>query len=247
MKAYFLLSFQTLHAIFVGPFRGEGVRLGHLFAQLVRLGVRALPMASLMVLTIGIVLAMQGAALLEKMGVEFFVPDLVAAGLLKELAPLIVAIIIIGRNGSAVTAELGTMKVSEEIEALDVMAINPVGFLVAPRVLALLIMTPVLTVLGIYIGMFGGWLVCITDLDISTATFINRGIEAVYLKDLGSALTKSVVFGALIGTIACHYGVTVRGGADGVGKSTTASVVVSLLAVFIANALITALFFKIDK
>ena len=212
----------------------------------VRVGVRAVPMASLTACTIGIVLAMQGAVLLEKMGAEVYVPDLVAAALLKELAPLVVAIIVIGRSGAGITAELGTMRVSEEIEALDVMAINPTAYLVVPRFIALVVMAPVLTVFGFYAGLFGGWAVGALSLQQGTAFFIQRAIDAVVVRDLMVGVAKSVVFGALIGSIACSYGMNVTGGAAGVGKSTTASVVSSLLAIFIANALLTALFFMTE-
>lgn len=246
MTAYLELCRSILYWMLVAPFRGRAFRWVHVFHQMVKVGVRGVPMAALTASTIGIVLAMQGAVLLEKMGAEVYVPDLVAAALLKELGPLVVAIIIIGRSGAGITAELGTMRVSEEIEALDVMAINPVAFLVVPRFLALVIMAPVLTVFGIYAGLFGGWAVGAISLHQGTAFFIQRALDAVELKDLMVGLVKSVVFGSLIGSIACSYGMNVEGGAAGVGKSTTASVVASLLAIFIANAILTAIFFMTE-
>ncbi len=246
MTAYLELCRGILYWMLVAPFRGRAFRAGHVFQQMVRVGVRGVPMAALTASTIGLVLAMQGAVLLEKMGADVYVPDLVAAALLKELAPLVVAIIIIGRSGAGITAELGTMRVSEEIEALDVMAISPIAYLVVPRFLALVIMAPVLTVFGIYSGLFGGWAVGSISLHQGTSFFIQRALDAVELKDLMVGLVKSVVFGSLIGSIACFYGMNVEGGAAGVGKSTTASVVVSLLAIFIANAILTALFFMTE-
>jgi phospholipid/cholesterol/gamma-HCH transport system permease protein len=171
------------------------------------------------------------------------VPDLVALTLLRELGPMLIAVIVIGRSGSAVTAELGTMKVSEEIEALNIMAIDPVRFLVVPRFLAMLVMLPVLTVFGNYIGMFGGWTISHYVLGMDTASFIMHCVDRVELWDLYSGLVKSFVFAWLIITIACSTGLSVSGGAEGVGRSTTESVVYSLLAMLIANAILTALFF----
>src|SRR4030095_873297 len=209
---------------------------------MVLIGVRALPMASLVALSIGLTLAMQSAGEMKKMGAEAFVPDLVAVSLLRELGTLLIAVIVIGRSGSAVTAELGTMKVGEEIEALEVMAINPVRFLVVPRVLAMLIMLPALTVFGNYVGMLGGWTICHFALDFSTSGYIVRSLQRADAWDLYSGLIKSAVFAWLTITIACHTGLRVEGGAEGVGNATTGSVVWSLLIVLMANALLTGIF-----
>jgi phospholipid/cholesterol/gamma-HCH transport system permease protein len=210
---------------------------------MIRIGVEALPMASLTSFSIGLTLAMQASHELSKLGANIYVPNLVAVSLLRELGPLLIGVVVIGRSGSAVTAELGTMRVSEEVEALEVMAINPVQFLVVPRFLAMMIMLPVLTVVGTYIGMLGGWAICHFALDMTTAGYVLRAIEAAHLGDLYSGLCKSVVFAWLIVTIAAHAGLKVEGGAEGVGTATTLSVVRSLLAILIANAILTALFF----
>ena len=172
--------------------------------------------------------------------------DLVGMSLLRELGPLLVGVVVIGRSGSAVTAELGTMKVSEEIEALEVMAINPIRFLVVPRFLAMLVMLPALTVFGNYIGMTGGWAICRFSLDMPTEGYIRRLIESSHAMDLYSGMIKSVVFAWLIITISCFYGLKVKGGAEGVGRATTQSVVVSILTMLIADALLTAIFFVIE-
>ncbi|MEM7013874.1 MAG: ABC transporter permease, partial [Verrucomicrobiota bacterium] len=234
---------STLYWLLLAPFRGKFYRFGPTVHQMVRIGAQAVPMAALTALTIGLVLAMQGAGTLRTMGATQFVPDLVAVSLLKEMAPMLMAVIVIGRSGSAVTAELGTMRVSEEIEALDVMAIHPTSYLIVPRVIAMMIMMPVLTVFGIYVGMFGGWLIGHFSLHMTTSYFITRALEAILGADILVAMLKSLVFGFLIITIACNEGMNVRGGAEGVGKATTKSVVNSLLAVFIANAILTALFY----
>ena len=243
MRDYFTLNGRILYWMFVAPFRGRAFSVSEVFHQMMLIGVRALPMAALTSFSIGLTLAMQAAGELRKMGVLSFVPDLVAVSLLRELGPLLIAVIVIGRSGSAVTAELGTMKVSEEIEALEVMAINPVRFLVVPRVIAMLVMLPVLTIFGDCVGMVGGWSICHYALNFDTAAYIVRSMTHAHAWDLYSGLVKSVVFAWLIITIACHMGLQVEGGAEGVGQSTTQSVVWSLLIMLIANALLTALFF----
>ena len=243
MKAYLQLNGQILYWLFVGLWRKRSFKWSQVVHQLIRIGVEALPMATLTAFSIGLTLAMQGAHELQRMGATLYVPNLVSVSLLRELGPLLMAIIVIGRSGSAITAELGTMKVGEEIEALGVMAINPVRFLVVPRFLAMLVMLPVLTVFGNYVGMVGGWTICHFALDMNTAAYVIRSVEAAKPGDLYSGLAKSVVFAWLIVTIACRSGLKVEGGAEGVGLATTESVVYSLLAILVANALLTALFF----
>ena len=206
-RQYFELCGSLLYWLFVAPFRGKGWRLGHTFAQIVRIGVHAVPMSALTALTIGVVLAMQSAAQLAKLGATAFVPGLVSSSLIRELAPLVTAVIVIGRSGSSV------------------------------------LMLPLLTVFSIYVGLAGGWLIGHFSLHMSTAFFVNHALQYVELRDIGIGMLKSGVFGVLIVTIACSIGLNVSGGAEGVGLATTRSVVVSLLSVFIANALLTALFF----
>lgn len=243
MRGYLQLNLDILYWIFLGPFEKQPLKISQVFSSILRIGIQALPMATLTAFSVGFTLAMQGADQLSRLGASDYVPALVSLTLLRELGPLLIAVIVIGRSGSAVTAELGTMKVSEEIEALRAMAINPVRFLVVPRFLAMLIMLPVLTIFGNYVGMFGGWTICHFALGMDTPIFILRCLDRAEVWDLYSGLIKSFVFAWLVITIACDKGLNVSGGAEGVGKSTTASVVTSLLAILIANALLTALFF----
>jgi len=243
VKAWLRLNRELLHWAVLAPLRGQPWSVAETFRQMILIGVRALPMASLVALSIGLTLAMQSAGEMRKLGAEAFVPDLVTISLLRELGPLLIAVIVIGRSGSAVTAELGTMKVGEEIEALEVMAINPVRFLVVPRFLAMLVMLPALTVFGDCVGIAGGWLVCHFALDYNTAAFILRASDRASAWDLWSGLVKSVVFAWLIITIACQRGLDVEGGAEGVGNATTESVVWSILMMLIANAVLTGFFF----
>lgn len=243
LRNYFVLNARILFWLFIGPFQGKPVRLAAVFQQMVRIGVQAFPMTALTALSIGLTIAMQGAEELSRMGAAAYVPDLVSMTILRELGPLLVGVVVIGRSGSAVTAELGTMKVGEEIEALEVMSINPIRYLVLPRFLAMLVMLPVLTVFGNYIGLAGGWTICHFTLDMNTASYVLRVLEAGQPMDLFSGIIKSFVFAWLIITIACQSGLEVTGGAEGVGQATTSSVVTSILAMLVANAILTAAFY----
>src|ERR1700741_5671055 len=206
MKNYLRLNLSVLYWILVAPFTGQFFKIAPIFRQMVSIGVRAAPMVALTAFSVGVTLAMQAAHSLRSLGAEMYIPDLVMLPLLRELGPVLIAVIVIGRSGSAVAAELGTMKVSEEIEALEVMAINPISYLIVPRFLAMLIMLPALTILGNYIGVFGGWAVCHFALDLTTAGFIMRALESATTWDLYSGMIKSVVFAWIIITIACNAG-----------------------------------------
>jgi phospholipid/cholesterol/gamma-HCH transport system permease protein len=243
MKDDLKLNASLLYWVFVAPFVGEAFKISPIFRQMVFIGVRATPMVALTGFSIGVTLAMQAAHSLQSLGAELYVPDLVMVTLLRELGPVLIAVIVIGRSGSAVAAELGTMKVSEEIEALEVMAINPIQYLVVPRFLAMLIMLPTLTIIGNYLGVLGGWAVCRFALDFNTAGYVLRALQSADTWDLYSGMIKSVVFAWIVITIACNAGLRVEGGAEGVGQATTASVVQALLAMLVTNAVLTGIFF----
>ena len=243
LKNYFRLNLSLLYWIFVAPFTGQFFKVAPIFRQMVFIGVRAAPMVALTAFSVGVTLAMQAAHSLQQLGAEMFVPDLVMLSILREMGPVLIAVIVIGRSGSAVAAELGTMKVSEEIEALEVMAINPVQYLVVPRFLAMLVMLPALTIFGNYIGVLGGWAVCRFALDFNTAGYVLRALESANTWDLYSGMIKSAVFAWIVITVACNAGLHVEGGAEGVGQSTTASVVQALLAMLVTNAILTGIFF----
>jgi phospholipid/cholesterol/gamma-HCH transport system permease protein len=243
LKNYLKLNASLLYWVFVAPFAGKFFDIPAIFRQMVFIGVRATPMVALTAFSVGVTLAMQAAHSLQQLGAEIYVPDLVMVTLLREMGPVLIAVIVIGRSGSAVAAELGTMKVSEEIEALEVMAIDPVPYLVVPRFLAMLIMLPALTIFGNYIGVLGGWAVCHFALDVTTSGYIMRALESADTWDLYSGMIKSAVFAWIIITIACNAGLHVEGGAEGVGQSTTSAVVQSLLAMLVANAVLTGIFF----
>jgi phospholipid/cholesterol/gamma-HCH transport system permease protein len=241
--AYFQLSGRAFAAIFAPVFGGKTWKLSALFTQMVNIGVASMPTVGLANFLLGIVLAIQGAGQFEKLGATDLVASLVAFSILREIGPLITAVIVIGRSGSSITAELGTMKVAEEIEALNVMGIDPVKFLVVPRLLSMIIMMPVLTVLGEGVGLFAGWLISVFSLHLDPIFYVTNSIAAVDQKDLYTGLLKAVVFGGVVGTVGCFYGMRVEGGAEGVGKATTKSVVTSLTSMLAADALLTTLIY----
>jgi phospholipid/cholesterol/gamma-HCH transport system permease protein len=243
LKNYLKLNLSLLYWVFIAPFAGRMFKVSPIFRQMVFIGVRAAPMVALTAFSVGVTLAMQAAHSLQQLGAEIYVPDLVMVTLLREMGPVLIAVIVIGRSGSAVAAEIGTMKVSEEIEALQVMAINPIQYLVVPRFLAMLVMLPALTIFGNYIGVLGGWAVCRFALDFNTAGYIMRALESATTWDLYSGMIKSAVFAWIIITIACNAGLHVEGGAEGVGQATTSAVVQSLLAMLVTNSILTGIFF----
>jgi phospholipid/cholesterol/gamma-HCH transport system permease protein len=241
LTAYFNLSFRAFASVFSPLVGGRKWKLSALTAQMVAIGVASLPTVALANFLLGIVLAIQGAGQFQKLGATDLVASLVAFSILREIGPLITAVIVIGRSGSAITAELGTMKVAEEIEALSVMGIDPVKYLVVPRLLAMIIMMPVLTVLGEGTGLFAGWLISVTSLHLDPIFYVTNSTAAVEQKDLFTGLLKALLFGAVVGTVSCYYGIQVEGGAEGVGQSTTKSVVTSLTCMLATDALLTAL------
>jgi phospholipid/cholesterol/gamma-HCH transport system permease protein len=241
--AYVQLSLQAFAGIFAPLLGQRSWRLSALFSQMVNIGVASMPTVALANFLLGIVLAIQGAGQFEKLGATDLVASLVAFSILREIGPLITAVIVIGRSGSAITAELGTMKVAEEIEALNVMGIDPVKYLVVPRLLAMILMMPVLTVLGEGIGLFAGWLISVASLHLDPIFYVKNSIDAVEQKDLFTGLLKALIFGGVVGTVSCYYGIQVEGGAEGVGRSTTKSVVTCLTSMLAMDALLTTLIY----
>jgi len=238
LSAYFNLTFRAFAGIFSPLAGGRKWKFSALTSQMVNIGVASLPTVGLANFLLGIVLAIQGAGQFAKLGSTDLVANLVAFSVLREIGPLITAVIVIGRSGSAITAELGTMKVAEEIEALEVMGIDPV-----PRLLAMAIMMPVLTILGEGIGLFAGWLISVCSLHLDPIFYVINSAAAVEQKDLFTGLLKAFIFGTVVGTISCYYGIQVEGGAEGVGRSTTKSVVTSLTSMLATDAVLTALIY----
>lgn len=234
---------KSLYWTFVAPFKGRGLKWGSAIHQMVLVGYNAIPIISLISFFVGLILAFQGAHELVKLGGGRYTMSLVSVGLTREIGPLITAILVAGRSGSAFAAEVGTMKVSEELDALEAMGLSSFRFLVVPKYLAMLIMMPCLTMLCDLTGILGGAVFCTTQLDQSWSMVANTTQEAMEMQDVWTGLVKSLVFGALITKVGCYEGFSVRGGAEGVGKSTTASVVNSIILIIVADVVFTALFY----
>ena len=232
-----LLRDSLIHLI-VGPARGQPVGWRSFWTQAVRAGPRALPVVFIVNLFVGMILALIGGNILENLGVTEYVGDLVGVGVVLELGPLLTGIIMTGYIGAALAAEIGTMVVNEEITALETMSINPIRYIVAPRLLAVLIMVPLITLLGDFVGILGGLVVSLEVLNLSANTFIEHAQDSLSTKHVWRGLVKATTFGFLIGSIGCYQGFRVHGGAEGVGRVTTGAVVRSIIAIIIADAVL---------
>ncbi|MFC1703965.1 MlaE family ABC transporter permease [Candidatus Omnitrophota bacterium] len=237
------LFLNTLYWIFIAPFKKKSLKRQSIFEQMVFMGNRSIVIVFFVTFFTGVVLAMQSAYQLKQLGATIYVASLVAVSLTRELGPVLTALVIAGRIGAAITAELGSMKVSEQIEALDTMAINPVRFLVVPRFIALVVMLPCLTIIGDFVGMIGGYMVGVFNLKINSALYIQTSLKFLELKDIYSGLSKSVVFAMIIALVGCFQGLNTKGGAQGVGKSTTLSVVTSFILIILADCVLTGIFY----
>jgi phospholipid/cholesterol/gamma-HCH transport system permease protein len=237
------LFFGIFYWIIFGPLKGKPAHRQSIFHQMVFTGLRSVIIVFFVTIFTGIVLAMQTASQLEKMGAILYVASLVAISLCRELSPVLTALVVAGRVGSAIAAELGTMKVSEQIEALETMAINPVRFLAVPRFLALFVMLPCLTVIGDISGIIGGYLVGTASLNINPDLYWQTTFKYLELKDIYTGVTKSFVFAMIIALIGCYEGLNTKGGAEGVGRATTRSVVISFILIILADCVLTAIFY----
>lgn len=237
------LTAKAAHWTFVAPFKGRSVKWGNAFHQMVLAGVNSIPIVSLISFFIGLVLAFQGAYQLEKFGAGYYVAALVGVSMTRELGPLITAIVIAGRSGSAFAAELGTMTVSEEIDALEAMGLNSIRFLVVPKYLALLVMMPCLTLISDLTGILGGAVFEVFQLDQTFLMFLSATRDSLVMRDITTGLIKSLVFGLIITMVGCYEGFSVKGGAEGVGKATTSSVVMSIFLIIFADVIFTAFFY----
>ncbi|MBE6099208.1 MAG: ABC transporter permease [Anaerovibrio sp.] len=219
------------------------IRFRHVLNQMSHLGVDTLPIVSLTMTFTGMVMTLQIAHEFIKMGAESTVGGILAIAIGRELGPVLVGVVAAGRVGSAMTAEISTMKVTEQIDALRVMGTNPTGYLVVPRMLACMMMVPILTVYGDMIGVLGGWLVAKYYSGISTYVFINSISTYTDLNDMTGGLIKAVVFGGVIAILGCYYGMKAPEGAEGVGKATTKSVVSAIVVIFMVNVLLSMIIY----
>jgi phospholipid/cholesterol/gamma-HCH transport system permease protein len=233
-----LLLVQGVRSVALPPFRARLV-----VYEIWKVGVQSLGIVSLCSLFIGMVLALQSAYQMQKLAAEIYIASLVSLSVVREIGPVITALIVAGRVGSAIAAELGTMKVTEQIDALRALAVDPVQYLVVPRLIALLIALPLLTLWADALGILGGLLIGTVKLDILPSLYWKMTTTPLLFKDLGSGLLKSVVFGLVIATVSCFEGFRTEGGAEGVGRSTTSAVVSSFLLIILADCFLTALFY----
>ena len=225
------------------PVIGNRNRWRSAVRQMLAEGVDAFPMVGIMALCTGFILAMQGASELRRFGAIKLVVDLVSIGFTRELGPLLAALAVSGRSGSAFSAEIGSMVVTEEIDALRTMALNPIEFLLAPKYLAMLVTLPCLTVVSNAFGILAGWLFMRVSTQMPLGVYLHEVADAIVLRDVMSGLLKSLAFATIITQVGCLEGFRVRGGPDAVGRAATAAVVKSTFLVILADVGFTAIFY----
>ena len=234
------LAIQSFFWIFVPPFQKERI-----FEQCKKAGVDSLPIISLVAFFIGVILALQTAYQMQRLGSEMYIASIIALSMARELGPVITALVVAGRVGAAITAEIGSMQVTEQVDALQTLATSPIKYLVVPRLLALCIMLPILTLYANIIGVFGGYLICVFKLGVSSGMYRNITFSALLYKDLFTGLAKALFFGMIIAFVSCYEGFNVEGGAEGVGKATARSVVTMFILIIAWDCFFTALFYFI--
>lgn len=233
-----ILFLQTLYWI------GHGIRtrrfgVSNLMDQMSRIGVDSWGMVAITGFSTGAVLVVQIGYQFSQLGAQRYVGGVVSMAMARELAPILTAIVVAGRVGSAIAAELGTMKITEQIDALETLATNPVEYLVVPRFLGCTIMLVILTIFTNIVGMIGGSIVAVYQIGLTLPTFQDSILQNLKIHDLNGGLLKAMVFGAMIGIIGCYKGFTTEGGAEGVGASTTGAVVLSIMLILAVNYFLT--------
>ena len=229
---------DTVTAIFKSKIRWNAT-----LDQMYKIGVTSLPLVFLTALFTGVVLSLQSAYQLKLFAAQQFTSDLVSLSMTRELGPVLTAMVIAGRVGAAIAAELGTMKVTEQIDAMRALAVNPVRYLVVPRFLAGFLMLFILTIYADVIGILGGYLICVFKLGISSHQYIKRSIHVLMIKDIFTGLIKAFFFGGIISLVGCYFGFNAQNGAEGVGRATTLAVVTTLILIIASDAIFTAIFY----
>ena len=233
------ITFWTL----LGPFFKHGFRYSRTLFEITERGMRSLGIVALVAGIMGLILAIQAAAQLQNFGATIYIANLVAMSIVRELGPLLAALLTAGRSGSAITAELGSMVASEEMDALRAMGVSVTKYIVVPKFVALCIALPCLTIFADVIGMAGGYLFSTIQLGIPSAHYIDQTIQAISANDVLVGLTKSIADAVIIASISVHQGLTTSGGAEGIGRSTTKSVVHSIIFISLAHLFFTVLFY----
>jgi len=242
MGSLTILLGRTLRLLFVRPYKGERI-----LVQAQRVGPGSWFIAALVAFFIGMIMSLQMAYQMKQLSAEIYIAGVVAIALARELGPVLTALIVAGRMGAGITAEIGSMKVTDQVDALRAFAVNPVKYLVVPRFLALVIMLPILTVFADLIGLLGSYVICVYKLDVTPALFFTMIAQSLDPPDILTGLFKTVIFGAIIALVGCDQGFRVTGGAEGVGKATTNSVVTSFILIIMADCFFTMLFHFIMK
>ena len=237
-----LLISQGVRGCFTKPRRARAA-----VYEVLKIGNQSLFIVSICALFIGIVLALQSAYQMQRLAAEIYIASLVSLSVVREIGPVLTALIVAGRVGSSIAAELGTMKVTEQIDALETMAVDPVKFLVVPRLLGGLIALPLLTLWADALGILGGFLIGTIKLGLLPSLYWRMSTMPLVFKDLASGLLKSCVFGVIIAAVSCLEGFRTEGGAEGVGRSTTRAVVSSFLFILLADCMFTAFFYFMWK
>jgi len=227
------------------PIIGKHDRWRAALQEMAVIGVHALPMVGIMSVCTGFILAMQAGAELRRFGALQYVMDTVAIGFTRELGPLLTAFVVSGRSGSAFSAEIGTMVVTSEIDALRTMPLDPIEFVLAPKYVATMIVIPCLSIMSNVFGMLAGWLFMFFETNLRLSMYLHYIADSIYLRDVLTGVLKSVVFAAIIVNVGCMEGFRVRGGPDAVGRAATSGVVWSTFFVILADVFFTAIFYML--
>lgn len=228
---------------FVAPLKTRKIRAKTTVSEMVKIGYNSVPIIAVISFFVGMILALQSAYQLKKVGALIYIANLVGVSITRELGPIMTAILIAGRSGSSFAAEIGSMKVAEEIDALRGMGINPISFIISPKLVAMLVMAPCLTILADFIAITGGAVLAITAVGIHPLSYIEQTTKAIALNDVFTGLVKSIAFGAIITVVGAYQGLQVQGSAEDVGYCTTKAVVVSIFTVILFDLFFTILFY----
>jgi phospholipid/cholesterol/gamma-HCH transport system permease protein len=236
---------ELLSAIVYTIFHPRSLRVKDILFYMQRAGVDGLPIVGLISMLIGLIIAFMSFLQFRQIGANIYVPSLVSFAMVKELGPIMTAILVAGRSGSAFAAEIGTMVVNEEVDALNTMGFDPVRFLAVPKVLATIIVVPVLTIYSDFFGVIGGLIVGVTGLDLTAHTYFTQSLKTIKVFDIVTSLIKAAVFAGLIAGIGCQRGFQVRQGAQDVGKYTTSAVVSAIFLIVVADSIFAVTFYYI--
>lgn len=242
MYLLYLIS-DTFYWAGYGLVNHKGQRKGSFIQQSLLIGADSVKIVGLISLLIGFILALQSASQLRQFGANIYIADLIGIAMTAEMGPIMTAIILAGRSGSAFASEIATMVVTEEVDALKTMGVNPIRFIVVPKFHAITLTMPLLTIMADFVGIFGGFIIGVTYLELSPTAFYNELLTVVMLLDIISGIVKSIVFAWIIIIVGTYCGFKVSGGAEGVGKATTASVVISIFVIIIADSILGLLFY----